>query len=501
MKRAGAMGRGVMAVAIMCVLADGTPAPAVQEDGAIPVALRTLDLDLGETGEAAWPGGGRARVRLISLEEDRDPLRHAVREARVTVDVNGATATLVSASYRLPVAAGGVQIDCPVTRGYTANDSKGNAWALRKDARVRLWPAGSPWMEPGTFGYPLRQRWFAGWTQMGNEPCFVNACDTPGLTNVYYHYGLDFGGCEGITEVVAATDGLVVSAAGTTLPAHTNSPAKPRYDVIYIRDARDWYYRYSHLHTIDVKPGDTVKRGQRIGLLGKEGGSGGWSHLHFDLTSRQPSGQWGVQDAYAYVWEAYRREYSPRILAVARPHRLVPAGATVTLDGSLSWSAGGRIARHEWTFDDGTTAAGPRVQRTYPRPGTYAETLRVVGPAGEVAYDFAVVQVADPARRVSPPSIHASFHPTAGIRPGDPVTFKVRSFGTTHGEETWDFGDGSAPVKVKSDGNVKSLARDGYAVTEHRFKEAGRYLVGVERANERGETAAARLYVEVGPAP
>ena len=28
----------------------------------------------------------------------------------------------------------------------------------------------------------------------------------------------------------------------------------------------------------------------RIGLLGKEGGSGGWSALHFDVFCRMPSG-------------------------------------------------------------------------------------------------------------------------------------------------------------------------------------------------------------------
>ena len=50
-----------------------------------------------------------------------------------------------------------------------------------------------------------------------------------------------------------------------------------------------------------------------------------------------------------------------------------------------------------------------------------------------------------------------------GIKPGDAITFKVRTFRTTEGEETWDFGDGTPAVKVKSDGNVKPLAKDGYA--------------------------------------
>ena len=68
-----------------------------------------------------------------------------------------------------------------------------------------------------------------------------------------------------------------------------------------------------------------------------------------------------------------------------------------------------------------------------------------------------------------PPSIQAAYAPTFGIRAGDPVTFKTRTFRTTHGSEVWDFGDGSPRVTVKSDGNVKKLAKDGFAVTRHAF--------------------------------
>jgi hypothetical protein len=73
----------------------------------------------------------------------------------------------------------------------------------------------------------------------------------------------------------------------------------------------------------------------------------------------------------------------------------------------------------------------------------------------------------------------------------------VRTFRTTDGSETWDFGDGSPPVTVHSDGNVDEHAPDGYAVTVHHFSRPGDYLVRVERANRRGWTAAARLHVRV----
>lgn len=116
-------------------------------------------------------------------------------------------------------------------------------------------------------------------------------------------------------------------------------------------------------------------------------------------------------------------------------------------------------------------------------------------------YDFAVVDVIDKsAPDQLPPTIHPVFAPTQNIHAGDPVTFKVRTFKTTAGQETWNFGDGSEKITVKSDGNVKSLAKDGYAITEHRFARPGRYLVRVERTNECGQTAIAYLHVPVEPA-
>lgn len=464
-----------------------------------PIAplVRTVDLDIGETQEVELADGSKATVKLLDVQERRDSLRNAVREAHATIEVNGTRVTLPSAMYHLPVTVGGVQIDCSVTGGYI-DAGRRNVWGLEKAARLRLWPAGWPWVRPGMFSYPVRQRWFASDTQMANEPTFVDGGERPGTSNIYYHWGLDFGGVEGLVEVVAATDGLVVSAADETLAEHRDSPARARYDVVYIVDDRGWYYRYSHLVTIDVEPGQRVRMGQRIGLLGKEGGSGGWAHLHFDITSRQPSGEWGIQDAYAYVWQAYQQEYGPEILAVARPHHLAAVGEEIVLDGTRSWSASGGIRDFEWTFTDGGTASGPTVRRSYEAPGTYSEILKITDEAGREAWDVTVVQVLDPSRpKQLPPTIHAAYQPTTDIRPGDPVTFAVRSFRTTAGEERWDFGDGSPPRIVRSDGNANVHAKDGYAVTEHRYERPGRYFARVERSNERGEKAVAHLIMDV----
>jgi murein DD-endopeptidase MepM/ murein hydrolase activator NlpD len=455
-----------------------------------------VDLMIGESAQIKLADGSTANVKLLDVQEKRDSMAKAVREAKVKVEVNGAEAWLTSANYNLPQPVGGVQIDCPITSGYNA-DSGEDSWGLEKGARLRLWPKGTPWIEPGTFVYPLKQRWFATSTQFSNEPTYVDGGDKPDRKKIYYHNDLDFGGCEGLTEVIAATDGLVVSVSEKTLPGYSLTPVRPRYDVVYVLDERGWYYRYSHLHTIDaaITMGSRVKMGQRIGILGKEGASGGWTHLHFGIKSRQPSGKWGTEEAYAFAWEAYQRENKPAIIAVARPHHFIRAGEAITLDASKSWSSS-TIKSYEWTFTDGQTASGAKIERTYSKPGAYSEILKVTDNAGNVSYDFAIIQVIGSDEKNLPPTIHPTFWPTTGLKPGTEITFKVRTFRTTGGE-TWDFGDGTPKVSVKSDGNAKALAKDGYAITQHTFAKAGDHIVSVEHINARGERAVSHLWVHV----
>ena len=471
----------------------------------LPVPLRTIDINVGESQDVHLTNGKTATVKLLDLKETRDELRNAVRRAEVTLLVNGQKVSMISANYRLPLTVGDVQIDCPVTKGYRVDSRVGvagdNPWGLDKDVRLRLWPAGQPLLDPATFVYPAKQRWFASATQMANEPVYVDGGENPLVKKIYYHYGLDIGGAEGMVEVIAATDGMVISSGKAVLPGFEDSPVKPRYDVIYLLDKRGWYYRYSHLLTIhpEIKPGAKVKISQLLGLLGKEGGSGGWSHLHFDISSRQPSGKWGIVEGYAFLWEAYHRQYKPRLLAHARPHHLTSIDEPVILDGTRSWSVDGKIKSFEWTFTDGVLVTAPKIERSYPKPGVYSEVLKVTDEKGRIDYDFAIVHVVDKDRpKDLPPSIHAVYHPTFGIKPGEPVTFQVRTFRTTDGKETWDFGDGSAKVEVQSDGNIVPLAKDGYARTVHRFKKAGHYVVRVERTNRLGFRAIGHLHVRVG---
>jgi murein DD-endopeptidase MepM/ murein hydrolase activator NlpD len=463
-----------------------------------------VDLNIGDTQEVTLSNGRKATVKLVDVSEQRDSLRNAVRRAEVKVEVNGRQVSLVSANYRLPVTVGDVQIDCPITIGYTRRSTMttgGRApWGLVKDARLRLWPAGAPWIDTKTFIYPAKQAWFASATQMANEPTYVDGGERPGSGNIYYHYGLDIGGAEGLVDVIAATDGIIMSVGTDRLSGYEDSPVAPRYDVVYLRDNRGWFYRYSHLHTIapGLRPGDKVRMGQPIGILGKEGGSGGWSHLHFDVSSRQPSGQWGIIDGYAFLWQANLDERKPKLIAVARPHHFAAVGEAVALDGSRSWSAAGPMTSYEWTCTDGQKGTAPTLERTYAKPGIYSEILKVTDREGRSDYDFAIVNIVDKAQPEQlPPSIHAAYAPTMGVKPGDAIKFLVRTFRTQDGEETWDFGDGTPKVTVQSDGNAVMHAKDGYAQIVHSYEKPGTYLVSVQRTNRLGFTAVGRLKVVV----
>jgi hypothetical protein len=167
--------------------------------------FRVVDMNVGDTNRVEFPDGKSSTVKLPSICETRDTVRFAVREACAEVEINGSRGVLVCGNYCLPVALGGVQVDCTVTKAYYQNSGPGgrpdeldshlgpwplDALGLQKDARLRLWPAGSTFMQPGSMVYPLRQRWFASLTRMGNEPTYANGSERIGSDEIYYHSGL-----------------------------------------------------------------------------------------------------------------------------------------------------------------------------------------------------------------------------------------------------------------------------------------------------------------------
>ena len=118
-------------ITVVVSLLTGIPPVSAALGGSVTPRLKPLvtvaDLNVGESQTVELCDGSRATVKLLGLKETRDDIRNAVRRAVATVEINGKTVPLVYSTYRLPTTIAGVQIDCPVTRGYLHHSSKQNA--------------------------------------------------------------------------------------------------------------------------------------------------------------------------------------------------------------------------------------------------------------------------------------------------------------------------------------------------------------------------------------
>ncbi len=410
---------------------------------------------------------------------------------------------LTSANYELPQTVAGVQIDCPITKGYLSNSSS-EPWGLEADARLRLWPAGSPLMNPGTYrlsGQAAMVRQFhADGQRAVLRRCRRAAEEPQDLLPLR----------PGLRRLRRADRGrgrdrragrLGPDREAARLRGHAR--AQPRYDVVYVLDARGWYYRYSHFFSIDeaIRPGVTVRAGQRLGLLGKEGGSGGWSHLHFDIFCRQPSGKWGCQEAYAFVWEAYQRQYQPQVdrrrpAASCGLGRRPGARWTPAVPGAPT----GKIARYEWTFTDGSD--GRRRRRSSAStsgPATTARSSRSPTPraaATTTSPSSTCTIASDPSssRRRSTWSTLPTFGLQAGRR-GDVQGPHVR-----HDRRRRDLG-----LRRRQPGGQDPLGRQRQAVGQGRLRgdhaplrrSPGHYLVRAERTDRLGQRAVGYVQVRI----
>ncbi len=86
-----------------------------------------------------------------------------------------------------------------------------------------------------------------------------------------FHPGMDIDGEKG-DDVIAPANGVVIKAG----------PQGGYGNMIEIDHGNGLTTRYGHLSRIEIQTGDTIQRGQLIGLIGSTGRSTG-PHLHFEI--------------------------------------------------------------------------------------------------------------------------------------------------------------------------------------------------------------------------
>jgi len=434
------------------------PKNEITPDQAVRIKYSTqrfIYLDPGDDRAFRLKDGTERRIHLVSVKEYDDPVIHLTRRAEVKVEIDGQPITLTCAPYTMPTETHGLRIQADTT----------SAWlAIPKRVQLSLWDASEPVVDASLFCFPLPgYRLFSQGMQAYNEPVHLGDRDGDPVGQRFHHnYGVDFAGYEGRQKVLSCIDGVVVQ---------TN----PDEGDLCIRDDRGFVLYYGHLDSIlsEIKVGASVKRGQWVGMLGRRGASGNFSHLHvgaFLSESAMAEGRL-CRNLNLYPWlvAAYQKDSGAGLFAVAGPHVAALAGDEVLFDGSNSMALKSNITSFRWWFHDGTSADGPQVRKAYDKPGCYAATLWVKDDRGGIDVDSCTVKVFS---RAAPEDVigtlFVTYIPSAGIDVNEPVNFRI-----------WPQGREAENIEVHwGDGTFIQGYRPYSAIT-HKFTTSGVHIVTV----------------------
>lgn len=412
-------------------------------------------LDVNEEYSFKLKDGSDRAIRLVSVREYRDSVVRRVRRADVNVRVNGKIFLLVCMPYVMPTEVEGVRIQADTT----------SAWhPISKRVQFSVWDASDPIVRTERFGFPICDYLlFSHGMQSYNEVVHLGWKDgCPEGVTFYHDYGIDFAGYEGREQIVSCTDGKVIDLS-----------SKREHTFVIIQDDNGLIWEYGHLDSIspEVEKGSHIERGQKIGVLGKTGPSGNFSHLHLGTYLSRADLDAGRNNRrinlYPWLIAAYLKQYRGTLYAVARPHQTVSTGESVVFDASRSLSFGTRIVSHEWLLPDGQTINEVKAEKRFDRPGVYIATLWVKDEKGSEDVDFCRVKVftaSAPERSI--PTIFMTHTPTSDIVVDQPVLFRFWLQGVRDKPIEVDFGDGTIIDRYVS-----------YSQISHKFKFPGVYVV------------------------
>ena len=444
---------------------------------------RFVYLDPGESCVFRLRDGTEKRIHLVSVKEYEDTVIHLTRRADVKIKIEDEPIELSCAPYVMPTETQGLRIQADTT----------SAWlGIPKRVQFSLWDASDPLVDTNLFCFPLPgYRLFSHGIQAYNEPVHLGDRDGDPVGQRFYHnYGVDLAGYEGRQKVLSCISGVVVQ----TDPQSRAGMAEPEGD-LSIRDDRGFVLYYGHLDSIlaGIRVGTPVKSGQWVGMLGRRGASGNFSHLHVGAYLSQTAAAGGRLNRnlnlYPWLVAAYQAEsrtdlYPPdvgRIYAVARPHRTVLTGDKVLFDGSKSMAFKSNIISFKWEFHDGTSVNMPTAEKVYDKPGCYMAALWVKDNHGRIDVDFCKVKVFS---RSSPedviPTLFVTYIPSAQVYVDQPVNFRIWPQSMEVEDIQIDFGDPCfrrgrlVPVKA---GIIRGYRP--YSAITHKFTKPGIHIVTV----------------------
>ncbi len=412
-------------------------------------------LNIGEEYPFELKDKSEKLIRLVSVKEYRDSVVKLVRWADVVIEVDGEILHLTCAPYTIPTEFNRIRVQADTT----------SAWHwLPKRVQFSIWDANDPIVKTERFGFPLSDyALFSHGMQAYNEVVHLGWTDGCPEGVVFYHdYGIDFGGYESRQHIVSCTDGTVLQLS-----------TERKHIFVVIQDDDGFIWDYGHFDFIDpgVKKGARIQRGQTIGILGKTGPSGNFSHLHLgaylsrsDLEADKRNRRLNL---YPWIVATYAKQYRKTMYAVARPHLTASTGEKVEFDASRCLSFGPEIVSYQWMFPDGQTVHAAKAEAVFDKSGIYIATLWIKDERGNQDVDFCKVKVftaSSPEGNI--PTIYMTRTPASDIVVGQPVFFRLWLQGTNDGLIEIDFGDGT-------------MIRDyvSYSEIQHSFTSPGIHVV------------------------
>ena len=433
---------------------------------------RFVYLNIGETSSFQLADGRTKRIRLVSVKEEKDGVIHLLRRAAVRLEIDGEILDIPCGPYVLPLEKDGLRLQVDTTSGWLQ---------MGKRVQLSLWDASDPIVDTSLFNFPIAgYGLFSQGTQSYNEPVHLGDRDgDPSGQRFYHNYGFDLAGFEGRDKVISPIDGKIIAV-------------RPDEGWVAVEDDHGIVIDCGHMDSIlpQIKEGIAVKRGQEVGIVGRKGPSGNYSHLHLglylsrkDFEADRPCRNINL---YPWIMAAYRAAAGNRLLAVARPHHTALTGEKVVFDGANSVAFGSQIVSCRWEFPDGTSENGPIATKVFARPGAYTAVLHIKDDRGGHDLDICRVRVytaAQPEDVLT--TLFFSVSPSLGLKPGGSVHFRGWPQGGEAGPIRLDFGDGTVLEGYRPFSDV-----------EHRYAKAGMYIV-TAAAEKDGRPAMTKLKVVV----